>query len=163
MRGIREGNRGARMDWRRAATLGLGILLAALLAGCGGDDAAVGAPTTQDMENDRGALANRKPKPKAAKPAPKPGQAEKKDSNFAEGGQDYFYDPRGKRDPFRSYLFAATEEEEKSFGPLGDFELAEDAVQEAIAAAKKSLELAKAAGNQDYVRMNEKSLKEWMK
>lgn len=35
--------------------------------------------------------------------------------------------------------------------------------KEAIAAAKKSLELAKAAGNMDYVRMNEKSLKEWMK
>ncbi|MCB0609287.1 MAG: DUF2911 domain-containing protein [Lewinellaceae bacterium] len=33
--------------------------------------------------------------------------------------------------------------------------------KEAIAAAKKSLELAKAAGNDDYVRMNEKSIKEW--
>lgn len=31
----------------------------------------------------------------------------------------------------------------------------------AIAAAKKSMELAKAAGNADYVAMNEKSLKEW--
>lgn len=35
--------------------------------------------------------------------------------------------------------------------------------QEAIAAAKKSLELAKKAGNEDYIRMNEKSIKEWMK
>lgn len=34
--------------------------------------------------------------------------------------------------------------------------------QEAIAAAKQSLELAKKAGNNDYVRMNEKSIKEWM-
>lgn len=32
---------------------------------------------------------------------------------------------------------------------------------EAITAAKKSIELAKAAGNDDYVRMNEKSLKAW--
>ena len=32
---------------------------------------------------------------------------------------------------------------------------------EAIEAAKLSLELAKQAGNDDYVRMNEKSLKEW--
>jgi len=32
---------------------------------------------------------------------------------------------------------------------------------EAIAAAKKSLELATTAGNSDYVRLNEKSLKEW--
>ena len=31
----------------------------------------------------------------------------------------------------------------------------------AIAAAKKSLELAKKAGNDDYVKMNEDSLKEW--
>ncbi len=34
--------------------------------------------------------------------------------------------------------------------------------KEAIEAAKQSLELAKTAGNMDYVRMNEKSLKEWM-
>ncbi|RME92265.1 MAG: DUF2911 domain-containing protein [Bacteroidetes bacterium] len=33
--------------------------------------------------------------------------------------------------------------------------------QEAIAAAKRSLELARAAGNEDYVRMNEKSIAEW--
>jgi hypothetical protein len=32
---------------------------------------------------------------------------------------------------------------------------------EAIAAAKKSLELAQKAGNKDYVRMNEKSIEEW--
>jgi hypothetical protein len=32
---------------------------------------------------------------------------------------------------------------------------------EAIAAAKKSLELAQKAGNQDYIRMNEKSIEEW--
>lgn len=32
----------------------------------------------------------------------------------------------------------------------------------AIAAAKKSLELAKIAGNDDYVKMNEDSLKEWL-
>jgi hypothetical protein len=34
--------------------------------------------------------------------------------------------------------------------------------KEAIQAAKQSLELAKTAGNNDYVRMNEKSIKEWM-
>jgi hypothetical protein len=33
--------------------------------------------------------------------------------------------------------------------------------QEAIAAAKRSLALAKEAGNDDYVRMNEKSIAEW--
>jgi len=32
---------------------------------------------------------------------------------------------------------------------------------EAIKAAKKSLAAAKKAGNQDYVKMNEDSLKEW--
>lgn len=32
---------------------------------------------------------------------------------------------------------------------------------EAIAAAQKSLSLAKEAGNEDYVRLNEKSIKEW--
>ncbi|MEY2904623.1 MAG: hypothetical protein RJA52_639 [Bacteroidota bacterium] len=34
---------------------------------------------------------------------------------------------------------------------------------EAIEAAKKSLELAKAAGNEDYIRMNEQSIKDWSK
>lgn len=34
--------------------------------------------------------------------------------------------------------------------------------KEAIQAAKQSLELAKTAGNNDYVKMNEKSIKEWM-
>ncbi len=33
--------------------------------------------------------------------------------------------------------------------------------QEAIEAAKKSKELAEKAGNKDYIRMNEKSIKEW--
>jgi hypothetical protein len=32
---------------------------------------------------------------------------------------------------------------------------------DAIASAKKSLGLARKAGNMDYVRMNENSLKEW--
>ena len=36
-------------------------------------------------------------------------------------------------------------------------------VKGAIAAAKKSLELAKAAGNADYIKMNEESIAEWMK
>ncbi len=34
-------------------------------------------------------------------------------------------------------------------------------VKEAVAAAQQSLELAQTAGNDDYVRMNEKSIKEW--
>ena len=33
--------------------------------------------------------------------------------------------------------------------------------EEAVATARKSMELAKAAGNMDYVRANEKSIKEW--
>lgn len=40
---------------------------------------------------------------------------------------------------------------------LADLGKAEDAIK----AAKKSMELAKAAGNDDYVRMNEKSIAEW--
>ena len=45
------------------------------------------------------------------------------DVDYAEAGQDYFYDPRGKRDPFRSIRFVETEDQERNFGPLGDFEL----------------------------------------
>ena len=33
--------------------------------------------------------------------------------------------------------------------------------EEAVEAAKKSMELAQAAGNMDYVRMNEQSIEEW--
>lgn len=35
--------------------------------------------------------------------------------------------------------------------------------KDAVAAAKQSLELAKEAGNDDYIRMNEKSIEMWMK
>jgi tetratricopeptide (TPR) repeat protein len=42
---------------------------------------------------------------------------------------------------------------------LADLNRTEDAIK----AAKKSLELAEAAGNKDYVRMNQKSIDEWSK
>jgi type IV pilus assembly protein PilP len=45
-------------------------------------------------------------------------------TSYATGGQDYFYDPTGKRDPFRSFQFDDEgKREKKSSGPLSEFEL----------------------------------------
>ena len=123
----RNEERVPRMKLRRAWLLLLALAIVATATGCG-EEEAVTAPTTADMEKDRAALLARKKAPKG-KRAPKPKKAPAKakgakgSTEYAAGGQDYFYDPRGKRDPFRSYRFADDQETEQDFGPLGDFEL----------------------------------------
>jgi type IV pilus assembly protein PilP len=46
-------------------------------------------------------------------------------TGYASVEQDYFYDPRGKRDPFRSFQFADKDSDEDAVdrGPLSGFEL----------------------------------------
>jgi len=106
------------------------LLLAALAfvaTGCGEDPISANAPTTADMEKDRAALAaaapNRSKTPKQAPETMIDAEGEPDENSYADGGQDYFYDPRNKRDPFRSYKYVNDSGEEQTFGPLGDFEL----------------------------------------
>ncbi len=87
--------------------------------------------TAADLEKDRAALIAKGPLTppanrvtNASKLQDAAGEAAAKDeTDYAAGGQDYFYDPRNKRDPFRSYRFVGESAPEKTFGPLGDFEL----------------------------------------
>jgi type IV pilus assembly protein PilP len=102
--------------------------LALMATGCAEEDHA-GTPTTSDFLKEREALASQE----TARPTPATANAavaaatETDDTGYASAESDYFYDPRGKRDPFRSFRFAENDDSEKgdSFGPLGDFELAQ--------------------------------------
>lgn len=105
------------------------VLAVALASGCGDDPG--DAPTTADFAKERDALAARKNE-KAAGGGKKAAKAKAKGkatgaggTSYATGGRDYFYDPTGKRDPFRSFQYAGEDEEQlqKTAGPLADFEL----------------------------------------
>lgn len=108
--------------WLMALALGLALVLS--MAGCGGGEDPAAAPGVADFQADRQALANRQrgPKPPAAKPAP-PAPPVEGGTGYVASGNDYFYDARGKRDPFRTFRFDDDDVEQEDFGPLGDFEL----------------------------------------
>jgi len=127
----RTEKRGADMGIRAATLLCLGLTIVLGTAGCG-DEPVSTAPTAADFEKDRAALVARAPAKAEAKAADAAMQAANEqaiaasdadETGYAAGGQDYFYDPRNKRDPFRSYRFVEESGPEKTFGPLGDFEL----------------------------------------
>jgi type IV pilus assembly protein PilP len=112
-------------EWVKVLFLALALLV--VTTGCG-EEEQLSAPTTTDFVKEREALAARQ------KSAPKPSQAVKPvvgESNMDEDGtgyaaaeQDYFYDQRGKRDPFRSFQLADDNRPDvREFGPLEDFEL----------------------------------------
>ena len=111
------------MKWAMMLFLATGLVLG--VSGCG-EEPPNGAPTSADFVKEREALAARessKPKGAAAPVVVEVAVAE--EGGYAVGERDYFYDPRGKRDPFRSFRFvdAETGSDSKPFGPLGDFEL----------------------------------------
>ena len=109
------------------------LLLAAavvLMTTACSEEQTASTPTSADLQKDRAALAAKLPKdlrgkPSAAQNAQASAEAaiDATEAEYAASGQDYFYDPRNKRDPFRSYRFVGETESEESFGPLGDFEL----------------------------------------
>lgn len=122
-----------RMTNRVLAAL-VALVFAFVLAGCGDEDMADNKPGVSDYEAERAQLANRdKGAKKSKRGKGKKGKgkksAKKKGSGsgtgYASGGQDYFYDPRGKRDPFRSIRFLNADEQEVPAGPLEGFELAQ--------------------------------------
>jgi len=124
--GMRAGERGAVMirEWVKVLFLALALLVAT--TGCG-EEEQLSAPTTDDFVKERQALAARqKSAPtasKAVKPVPE-SISEQEDTDYAAAEQDYFYDPRGKRDPFRSFqLVDENRPDVREFGPLEDFEL----------------------------------------
>jgi len=150
---VRAEGRGAVMHTKRAMALLLAAMLVLATIGCG-EEEQTGAPGVADFEADRRALANRdksgkkaKKKVKGAPKAPKAINA----TGYASGERDYFYDPRGKRDPFRSIRFADSDPDKKDFGPLGDFELGQLELQAVIWDASNPRALIEDPGGRSYI------------
>ncbi len=124
--GKRAEGRGAVMQMKWVAVAFLTLTLLVVTTGCGEEEQS-GVPTTTDFVKERQDIAARQ---KAAKKTPVVNNvavettSESAEPGYASPEQDYFYDPRGKRDPFRSYQFVDNDRPEtKGFGPLEDFEL----------------------------------------
>jgi type IV pilus assembly protein PilP len=135
----------------------LGLLAAIVLAtGCSEGESA-NAPTAAEFTKEREALASRKgePGPAAAKGAPKkPARKAKGEggTSYAAGGRDYFYDPTGKRDPFRSFQFDdENQEDKKTLGPLADFELGQLELSAVIWDASNPRALILDPGGRSYI------------
>ncbi len=129
MKSKRNEERGACMGIRTALLLFLALALVSMTLGCSEEKVAT-APTAVDMEKDRTRLQNRearKRKSTAPRGTEEPDVSASatagESAEYGGGGRDYFYDPRNKRDPFRSFRLAEPTGDEDSFGPLGDFEV----------------------------------------
>ena len=127
----RTEGQGADMQKRWARALGFALTLVMVLTGCGAEDEPTGKPTAAEFEKERSAMANRN-KAKSRTKAKAKGKSKKSSESASPGAggyavaeKDYFYDPRGKRDPFRSFRFVVDEDssDQELSGPLGDFEL----------------------------------------
>ncbi len=127
MAGVRSEESRAVKNWMRTFAGLLAASLVSMTTGCGEESEDLGKPGVADFQAERQALASRRKPPAAAKKPPTkadaPPAVASTGSGYVGGSQDYFYDPRGKRDPFRSIRYLNAEAEKKDFGPLGDFEL----------------------------------------
>ncbi len=151
----RAEERGAvmQMKWMKSLLLALSFVL--LTMGCR-EEVEAGTPTTADFMKEREALAARaRAQQKAGKPAQVVAAtdvgSEDMETGYAAGERDYFYDPRGKRDPFRSFRFAEDGPKEKEFGPLGDFELGQLELSAVIWDASNPRALILDPGGRSYI------------
>ncbi len=146
------------MQTRGILVLGLAVAAVALATGC--SEEASNAPTSADFTKEREALAARSGTDKQAgaaakttpnKKATAPGGSSASTS-YAAGGRDYFYDPTGKRDPFRSFQFNDQDQEDKkAFGPLADFELGQLELSAVIWDANNPRALILDPGGRSYI------------
>ena len=138
---------------RLAIVLLFTLCLVLITTGCAEEDH-TGKPGVAEFEKERQALANREKKAGVKK---KKKRAKAKGitggTGYAAGERDYFYDPRGKRDPFRSIRFAGEDsgEQKKDFGPLGDFELGQLELQAVIWDANNPRALILDPGGRSYI------------
>ena len=153
---VRAEERGAVMQTKWAMALLLALTLVLSTTGCGQEEV-VGAPGVADFEADRQKLANRKKggknKNKRAGKGQKGSKAPKiaGAAGYATGDRDYFYDARGKRDPFRSIRFDDDDQEQRDFGPLGDFELGQLELSAVIWDATNPRALIRDPGGRSYI------------
>ena len=152
---VRAEKRGAVRKLREVFVLLLSLSLVAMTTGCADEEEDLGKPGVADYEAERQALANRK-KPDATKNrqaaaknnSPKVGAS---GSGYAPADRDYFYDPRNKRDPFRSIRYMNANKEEKDFGTLGDFELSQLEISAVIWDAGNPRALILDPGGRSYI------------
>jgi len=108
----------------------ISLLTLLFLTACPNTDEVANAPTTSDFEQQRAELAARV-KGKARSFAASPDQRNSLRRGVSDGTEfsvvdkEYTYDPTGKRDPFRSFIFTANAEEHQARGPLEQFDLAQ--------------------------------------
>jgi Tfp pilus assembly protein PilP len=108
----------------KVGAFGLAIALL-VLPGCSGDEPA--GPTTEELDQRRQALVSSLQKKKAARHTATQAD-ESKPEGFAATGADFSYDPKGKRDPFRSFEWEQMKREllnQEDGGPLEQFDLAQ--------------------------------------
>ena len=152
---VRADERGSVMQMKWAKVLLAAVSLVLMTMGCGADDNLSGSPSVSDFEAEREALANRaKPAGKSRKPNAAPGNGPteaSEETGYASSDRDYFYDPRDKRDPFRSIRFVDDGPEDKDFGPLGDFELGQLELQAVIWDATNPRALILDPGGRSYI------------
>ena len=143
-----------RTKW--VVVLSLAASLVLTLTGCG-DDEPTGGPAVTDFQAERQALAERQkaignmPKVPRGPAVPAPVADSGEGTGYAAGERDYFYDPRGKRDPFRSIRFEDDGPTQKDFGPLGDFELGQLELQAVIWDANNPRALILDPGGRSYI------------
>ncbi|MBW1882382.1 MAG: pilus assembly protein PilP [Deltaproteobacteria bacterium] len=154
----RTEERGARMGIRGALLLFLALTLVSMTLGCGEEAVTTNAPTAADMENDRAALMNRaahdrKPNQmdEQEKADPIVAATDGETAEYAGGERDYFYDPRNKRDPFRSFRYMNDSGREQNFGPLGDFEVGQLELSAVIWDANNPRALVLDPGGRSYI------------
>jgi len=152
------------MGWRWGSGLVPSLILALAAIGCG-DSEPTNAPTTSDFMQERALLAKldaaggkkKGPARKAASASTAgagAGTGVAENAGYVAAERDYFYDPRGKRDPFRSFRFVNADEEEaseKSFGPLADFELGQLELSAVIWDATNPRALIRDPGGRSYI------------
>jgi Tfp pilus assembly protein PilP len=95
------------------------------LAACGGEPPV--GPTTQDFNEARAQLAKKLEKGKTPAPTAAAAAAEDAENGFGAVGSGYRYDPRGKRDPFRSFEWEQLKLElsDTTRGPLEQFDVSQ--------------------------------------
>jgi type IV pilus assembly protein PilP len=108
----------------------ISILALLLLTACPKAEESATAPTTSDFERERAELAAKvKSKSRvlagASERRNKSQRGKADETDFAVVDKEYTYDPTGKRDPFRSFIFTAETQTRNARGPLEQFDLAQ--------------------------------------
>ena len=139
----------------RSGVAAITLVLIAGLVGCR-DNNGVQGPSVDDFQAERARLAA-KAKQQAARRRggaqvahAKPNAGDKAD--YAEVAPTYTYDPKGKRDPFRSFRFVNLRlDNAQQRGPLEQFELGQLAVIAVVWDAHRPHALVSDPGGQTYI------------